>query len=76
MAADPVKIGIIGCGNISDTYCRSAQRLEILDLVACADLIPERAQAKAGEFGALACSVEDLLAGDAGPAARLRVVDS
>jgi predicted dehydrogenase len=62
MSADTVKIGIIGCGNISGIYCQNAQKLEILDLAACADLIPERAEAKASESGARACSVEELLA--------------
>jgi predicted dehydrogenase len=59
----PAKLGIVGCGNISGIYCQNAQKLEALDLVACADLIPERAQARAAEFGiAKACSTEELLA--------------
>ncbi len=62
MAASTVKIGIIGCGNISGIYCQNAQKLEILELAACADLIPERARAKADEHGARACSVDELLA--------------
>ena len=60
---DPVKIGIIGCGNISDIYFEAGKTFEILDIVACADLIPERAAAKAEKHGiAKACSVEELLA--------------
>jgi len=58
----PAKVGIIGCGNISGIYCQNAQKLEALELVACADLIPERAKAKAEEYGAKALSVDDLLA--------------
>ncbi len=58
----PAKVGIIGCGNISGIYCQNAQKLEAIELVACADLIPERAQAKAAEFGARALGVEELLA--------------
>jgi len=60
---EAAKVGIIGCGNISGIYCQNAQKLEALELVACADLIHERAQAKAAEFNIpKACSVADLLA--------------
>ena len=59
----PVKIGIVGCGNISGIYFTNAQRLEILQVAACADLIPERAQTKAQEFCVpRACTVQELLA--------------
>jgi len=50
MAMKPVKLGLIGCGNISSIYCQNAQKLEALDLVACADLIRERAETRAKEF--------------------------
>lgn len=55
-------IGIIGCGNISGIYCQAGRTFEILELAACADLIWERAEAKAAEHGARACTVEELLA--------------
>jgi len=45
---ETTKIGIVGCGNISEVYLRNARKLEILETVACADLVPERARAKAG----------------------------
>ncbi len=62
MAIEPVKLGIIGCGNISGIYCQNAQKLEALDLVACSDLIMERAEAKAKEFNIpKACTPEELL---------------
>lgn len=58
-----IKVGIIGCGNISGIYFQAGRTFEILDIVACADLIPERAEAKATEFNIpKACSVEELLA--------------
>jgi predicted dehydrogenase len=59
---DPVKIGIIGCGNISGIYCQNAQRLEAIGLVAVADLIEERAVNCAASCGAKPVSVADLLA--------------
>ncbi len=58
-----MKVGIIGCGNISPIYCKAGARFDILDIVACADLIVERARARAAEFNIpRACTVEELLA--------------
>ena len=45
------KIGIVGCGNISGAYLKLAKTFDILETVACADVIPELAQAKAAEYG-------------------------
>ncbi|NLC68485.1 MAG: Gfo/Idh/MocA family oxidoreductase [Clostridiaceae bacterium] len=57
-----VKVGVIGCGNISGIYFKNGKLLEILDIVACSDLYMERAKARAGEFGIpRACTVEELL---------------
>ena len=47
----PAKVGIIGCGNISDIYFQAGKTFEAIDIAACADLIPERAQAKAEQHG-------------------------
>ncbi|HEY3415467.1 MAG TPA: Gfo/Idh/MocA family oxidoreductase [Armatimonadota bacterium] len=58
-----VKVGIIGCGNISNAYLTAGKQFNILEFAACADLLPERAAQKAAEFGVpLACDVEELLA--------------
>ncbi|BDI30505.1 dehydrogenase [Capsulimonas corticalis] len=63
MKTNPIKVGVVGCGNISNIYFKTAQTLDILEVVACADLDLERARAKAAEHGvAKACSVEELLA--------------
>jgi len=57
-----VKIGIIGCGNISATYFNAAKRFDIFEVIACADLDVERARMRAEEFHIpKACSVEELL---------------
>jgi len=56
------KVGVIGCGNISGIYFRSKQVFPISDIVACADIIPERAEAAASEYGLQAMPVADLLA--------------
>lgn len=55
------RIGIIGCGNIFPAYFRGSSAFEILDVVACADINLERAQARADEFGIRALSVDELV---------------
>ena len=57
----PVNIGIIGCGTISGAYFKGCAPYGILKITACADIDMSRAQARAGEFGVQAMSVEDLL---------------
>jgi len=57
------KVGIIGCGNISGIYCEAGKTFDIFDIVACADLIHDRAEAKAAQYQIpKACSVKELLA--------------
>ncbi|MEN6302868.1 MAG: Gfo/Idh/MocA family oxidoreductase [Armatimonadia bacterium] len=63
MAIKKTKVGIIGCGNIASAYMTAGQRFDILDIVACADLVPDRAKCKAEEHGVgRACGIEELLA--------------
>ncbi|MFC7391618.1 Gfo/Idh/MocA family protein [Scopulibacillus cellulosilyticus] len=58
-----IKVGIIGCGNISPIYFQAGQKFDILDIVACADLDVSAAQARAEEFNIpKACTVDELLA--------------
>lgn len=58
-----IRVGIIGCGNISGIYFKNLSEFDGVDVVACADLDVERAQAKAAEHGvAKGCSVDELLA--------------
>ena len=58
------KIGVIGCGNISPAYLEISQRMQGIEIVACADRIHERAEEKAEKFGVRAVSVAELLADD------------
>lgn len=59
----PAKVGIVGCGNICGIYFQAGRTFDILDIVGCADLIPERAKTKAKENDCKAYdSVEELLA--------------
>lgn len=57
-----MNIGVIGCGNICGIYFKTAALLDTMSITACADLMPERAIAKAEEFGCRAMSVEEMLA--------------
>ncbi|MFZ5825453.1 MAG: Gfo/Idh/MocA family protein [Bacillota bacterium] len=58
-----VKVGLIGCGNISATYLKNGKEFREFEIVACADLIPERAHACAAQFGVpRALAVSELLA--------------
>lgn len=57
-----IKIGLIGCGVISDIYFQNIAKFDIMEVVACADLIPEKAKAKAKDYDIpKACSVSDIL---------------
>jgi predicted dehydrogenase len=50
VATDGGRVGVIGCGNISRAYATKLRALPDMDLVACADLDPDRARALADEF--------------------------
>jgi predicted dehydrogenase len=54
-------VGIIGCGNISDTYFKNCAKFENLRVAACADLDASRAAAKAATYNIRALTVPDLL---------------
>ena len=59
---DRVKVGIIGTGKIFPAYMQGMSEFLVLDVVACADIIPERAQQFAQEHNLKAMSVDELLA--------------
>lgn len=46
-----VKTGLIGCGTISDIYLENARLFRSMDVVMCADILPERASEKARQHG-------------------------
>lgn len=61
--AQKTKVGVIGCGNISGVYFAAGKMFEAIEFAACADMILDRAKAKAAEFGIpKACTVDELLA--------------
>lgn len=63
LAANPVRVGIVGCGVISDIYLKNLGTTPGIQVAACADLVPERAREKAEKYGiAKACTPDELLA--------------
>lgn len=63
MSENKVKVGIIGCGNISRAYCQGMGIFPILEIAACADIERNRARDLAAEFNIpKVCSPEELLA--------------
>ena len=62
MADKKVKVGVVGCGAICGIYLQNLTKSRYTEVTACADLLPERAQAAAQKYGvAKACTVKELL---------------
>ena len=59
----PVGVGIVGAGVISEVYLKNlSKRFESTRVVGIADVLPERAAARAKEFRVEALTVDELLA--------------
>src|ERR671911_1168956 len=57
-----VKVGVIGCGKISGIYLENGATFDDIEIVACSDLVLERAEEQAKAYGVpKACSPEELL---------------
>ncbi len=61
---DPIKIGIVGCGNISGIYFKNLCTVfSNVSVKSCADLDPERTATKVKEYpGVQVCTLEAMLA--------------
>ncbi len=59
-----MRVGIIGCGNISDTYFNSQKIFNNINIVACADLVDEASINKAKQHSVKSMSVDSLLKSD------------
>lgn len=57
-------VGIIGAGNISESYLKRAPLFQGIEVRAVADLDMDRVKARADEFGVRAATIGDLLAAD------------
>lgn len=50
--SDKIKVGIVGCGVISDIYLNNLKNVfNNVEVIACCDLIRERAEKRASEYG-------------------------
>ena len=56
-----MKVGIIGCGNISETYFNSQKIFNNFEITACADINTEYAIKSAEQFNVKAHTVDDIL---------------
>ncbi|MGR9185895.1 Gfo/Idh/MocA family protein (plasmid) [Rhizobium leguminosarum] len=56
-----LRIGVVGCGNISLAYMRNAPLFRDVEIVACADLNADAAKRRAAEFDLRAADVDSLI---------------
>ena len=62
MGLQPVKVALVGSGNISYTYLNTLSAgFIIIDLVGCSDIVPERSKARAETFGIRQMTTEEIL---------------
>ncbi|MEF8850815.1 MAG: Gfo/Idh/MocA family oxidoreductase [Haloarculaceae archaeon] len=61
---DPLTVGLVGCGNISERYLTHDAHLDAFEIEVCADLDAERAERTADEFDVEARGVEELMDSD------------
>jgi predicted dehydrogenase len=60
--AGKVKVGLVGCGVISDIYIENSKKFRSYEIVACADLVRSKAEEKAKKYGIpRVCSVEEIM---------------
>ena len=65
MSDQKVRIGFVGCGDISDAYLKISRKFEILQTVAVADIDRARAKAKAKQFDVpVVCGTRTLMKRD------------
>ncbi len=55
MGGEPVGVGVVGCGVVSEQYLHSLAGYPDVRVVACADTVPARARAAAERFGVPRC---------------------
>jgi predicted dehydrogenase len=59
-----MRVGIIGCGNISDIYVRNAKLFNDIEITACSDIFPPAAERLARQYSLREMKVEALLAAE------------
>jgi predicted dehydrogenase len=61
-SAQPARVGIVGCGNVTDLYLPGRARYPMIEFAACADLDADRAAALSAKGGFPAVPIDSLLA--------------
>jgi len=61
---EPLRVGIVGCGDVARYYAGNAGRFDGFALVACADADPARCRAAADRYGLEPMAVDALLRRD------------
>ena len=61
-----MKIGLIGCGHISETYFRSQEYFNNINIVACSDLDVNASEKCSKKYNIVSKSVEDILSEQVG----------
>ena len=62
-AHKPLKIGVVGCGVISDIYLQTLSRFDVVEVAAISSLDIRATRQKAGQYAiAKACSLEEIFA--------------
>ena len=56
-----LKVGLVGCGHIAETYFRSQKYLNNIEIISCADINAEASKKCAQEYNIEAQEVDDLL---------------
>jgi predicted dehydrogenase len=59
-----LRVGLVGCGNISDIYLTNALRFRDIRFTACADIDPRASARQGGRYAIAARSVKALLASE------------
>jgi len=61
---EKVKVAVVGCGTISDIYMTNMTngKFEILELVACSDMMVQRMEECAAKYGCKAMSLDEICA--------------
>ena len=58
---EQIKVGVVGCGTISDAYLQAATNFPSIKITCCGDINDAAAAAKAEKYGLQAMSVDQLL---------------
>ena len=56
-----INVGLIGCGHISETYFRSREYFNNINITACSDINIEAAKKCANEYNIISKNVDELL---------------